>query len=554
MCTELEGCGLPWAKRASKILSKATIIIAMLMLIALSKLPIEHLSYVVIAAAPSFMVRLATWVGYAAGVITLLHLPSQVSRWRAVRRMYGRIPWSLVRQIRVYSLKNRMLRIQSTLLRLMFLVLVVPVIVNLIGAHALGVLRPFDDVARSLRIPALLIFFWQSERVVAYLVPPTGLLLGTAKSVNIHLVAILNDQLQPYRVVSLLDLGKEHIFPPFLSAVMFNNLRTADGHEWRTVVHHLMDVAPLIILDTAVRTEYVDAEMRRIEEFDCQYKVISFSTAAYGKEINALESGISSVVDAARKLSEELVPQISARLKSPLDIARRWRAQQNYNAMLQSVPRRFRFNSDINGMLMKAHFILAWTMENFLRDCKQIAPGEQPACLFEDIPSRVTPAEEGAYLRQSRGLDEVRGIAFSALDLASETPGPQQSFNIANAHNKIGKCARFSREWTTALHHLGEAINSFTQMSKRADMPNEKRSQIKRELADAHFLRGEVHMARYRQTASTPDRNAAEADFRASLSLDEELGQDSSETANRIRNLYLAGDGRTPGESGGSRS
>jgi hypothetical protein len=87
--------------------------------------------------------------------------------------------------------------------------------------------------------------------------------------------------------------------------------------------------------------------LRRIEEFGYQYKVISFSTTAYGKEINALESGIGSVVDAARKLSKELSPKILARVKSPTDIARRWKAQENYNVMLESVPRRFRFNSYI---------------------------------------------------------------------------------------------------------------------------------------------------------------------------------------------------------------
>jgi hypothetical protein len=483
-----------------------------------------------------FAAHVAKWAGYIAAVVTLVHLPFQISRWHAVRRLYGRIPWSLVWQTGVYSLKNRMLRIQLGALLVMFLILVVPMIINFIGGDILGLLRPFDAIPREQRIPALLIFAWQLERCAGYLLPPAGLLLGTAKSVNVHLVAVLHRMLRPYRVVSLLDL-KEHIFPPFVSAVMFNNLRTANGYEWRTVVHHLMDVVPLIIFDTAVRTEYVDAELHRIERFGYEDRVISFSTIPYGKEINALDSGIGVVVQAAERLGDELAPQILARLERPTDIARRWKAQQNYNAMVQSVPRPVRFSSDINGMLIKARFILAWTMENYLRECKQTVPGEHSDWLLEDIPLRVTPAEDEAHLRQSRGLDEVRGIAFSALDLALQTAGPQQAFNIANAHNKVGKCARFSREWETALDHLGQAIESFSQMSKNVNIPPGNLRQIQEELADAHFLRGEVHMARYRQTAEISDRDNAASSFRASMLLDDELGHDSSQTASRIRNL-----------------
>jgi hypothetical protein len=481
------------------------------------------------------MAHVALWVGYIAAFATLVHLPLQMTRWKAVRRLYGRIPWSLVWQTGVYSLKNRMLRFQLGMLCAMFLMLVVPIIINLIGSDILSILRPFDAIARSQRIPALLVFIWQLDRVTGYLLPPAGLLLGTAKSVNVHLVAVLNRKLRSYRAVSLLDL-KEHIFPLFVSEVMFNNLRTVNGHEWRTVVHHLMDVVPLIIVDTAVRTEYVDAEMDRIERFGYENKVISFSTAAYGREINALESGISAVVEAAERLGDELAPQILTHLERSSDIDRRWKAQQYYNAMVQSVPRPVRFNSDINGMLIKAHFILAWTMENYLRDCKQTSDGHS-AWLLEDIPSRIKLTEEEAYLRQSRGLDEVRGIAFSALDLAQQTPGPRQVFNIANAHNKIGKCARFSHEWEIALTHLGEAVEMFKRMSMDFNIPPEHRRQIQMELAHAQFLRGEVYMARYRQNASISDRDKAESNFHASLLLDSELGQDSSETAKRIASL-----------------
>jgi len=497
--------------------------------------PSIHFPSIATPVATGFIAGVVKWAGYIAAFATLVHLPFQISRWRGVRRVYGRIPWSLVWQTGVYSFKNRMLRIQSLLMCLMFLWVVPAFIVNLIGADILGMIRPLDEFARSQMMYCLFMLAWQTDRVVGYLLPPTGLLLGTAKSANVHLIGVLHRRLSPYRVVSLLDLN-EHIFPPFVFAVMYNNLRTVNGHEWRTIVHHLMDVVPLLIVDKAVRTEYVDAELHRIERFGYDYKVVSFSSAAYGKEINALESGIGDVVDAAQKLGDELAPRILERLENPLDIARRLKAQREYNAMIRSVPRQFRFHSDINGMLIKAHYILAWTMENYLRNCKQTVPDGHSSWLLEDIPSSVTPDEEEEYLRQSRGLDEVRGIALSALDLARETPGPQQTFNIANAHNKIGKCARFSRDWKTALEHLGAAVEQFTQMTN--GITPESRRKVQQELADSHFLRGEVHMACYRQTASISDRDHAESDFRASMSLDEQLGQDSSVTEFRIQKLH----------------
>ena len=486
--------------------------------------------------ASGFMAHVLKWTGYLAAFLTLVHLPVQFSRWRVVRRLYGRIPWSLVWQTGVYSLKNKLLRFQLIVLSVMFFTSVVPFALNAIGANLQHFISPFPDAALAARVPTLLIFIWQLDRVVGYLLPPSGLLLGTAKSVNVHLVAVLHGKLNPYRVVSLLDI-KEHIFEPFVTRVMYNNFRTANGHEWRTVVHHLMDVVPRIIVDTAVRTVYVDAELERIERFGYGYKVIWFSSGAYGNEINANESGIAAVVKGAEELGLALAPNILKGLEESNDAARRWKAQKQYNAMIRSVPRLFRFDSDINSMLMKAHFILDWAMVNYMRDCKQYAQDAQLSELLEDIPSKVSPEEEEAYLRQSRGLDEVRGIGFSALDLAKNTKGPNQEFNIANAHVKIGKCARFSRDWESALHHLGKGIEMLSHMVQIGHQNAEELSTDRLELTIAHFLRGEVYMARYRQTRSESDRHSAAADFEASSGLDRELGKDSPENASRLREL-----------------
>ena len=157
--------------------------------------------------------------------------------------------------------------------------------------------------------------------------------------------------------------------------------------------------------------------------------------------------------------------------------------------------------------------------------------------LLEDLQSAVSPADEERYLRNSRGLDEVKNISISALELAERTPGSQQTFNIANAHNKIGKCARFSKDWKNAITHLAKAIEILTRMKNDRHISSDQMGKICKELADAHFLLGEVYMGRYRTSMLPSDSGKAEINFRTSLALDQELGQDSAETSRRLRDL-----------------
>lgn len=522
--------------RAGCLLMIIAAVIVILLIFIPFKLPSFHLPSFSIYNEPEIITKILPWVGYIAALATLASLPIQINRWRAVKRLYGYIPFRLAWQIGVYSKKNRMLRIQLWLLFTMLLFLM-SWFVNWIGSYFFDLFHPFDDKSYSHFITVILVSFWMGIRVVKFLTPPTALLLGTAKSVNIHLVAVLNQSLRPYRIVSLLDLKKEHISPVFVNDVMYNNLRTVNGYEWRTVVHHLMDVVPIIIVDDAVSTEYVDDEMKRIKRFGYEYKVVSFSSAAYGWEINAIQTGIENVVSAAKQLGEELVPKIQSFLLQPMDTKQRLKAQKYYNSMLKTVPWQVRFKSDINAMLIKAHYILDWTMKNYIIDCKQIVKGDISTYLLEDIPLKVSIEEDENYISQSRGLDEVRGISHSALDLAKQTPGPMQLFNIANAHHKIGKCARYSREWDDALHNLTKAIEMFIQMSDGVIINNKNEKQIQDELTNAFFHRGEVHMALFRKTTLKSNRDNAEYDFHISMRIDQKYGWDSTIPQLRLKCL-----------------
>lgn len=522
--------------RAGCILILISFLISLFLIFVPFKWPTFHLPSFSIYNEPKIITIIMPWVGYIAAFATLTSLPNQIKRWQAVKRLYGYIPYRLAWQIGIYSKKNRMLRVQLWLLFTMLLFLI-SWFVNWIGSYIFDYFQPFDDKTYSHFITVILVSIWMLIRVVKFLLPPTALLLGTAKSVNIHLVAILNQSLRHYRIVSLLDLRKEHIFPVFVKDVMYNNLRTVNGYEWRTVVHHLMDVVPIIIVDDAVSTEYVDDEMNRISRFGYEYKVVSFSSAAYGWEINAIQSGIGIVLSAAKQLGEELVHKIQSFLLQPIETKQRFKAQKYYNSMIQAVPRLVRFKSDINAMLLKAHYILEWTIENYITDCKQNVQGDISDWLLEDIPLKVSNEEDENYIIQSRGLDEVRGISFSALDLAKQTPSPLQLFNIANAHHKIGKCARYSREWDDALHYLTKAIELFIQMSDGVLIHQLNEKEIQDELTNAFFHRGEVYMALFRKTGSQSDRESAIYDFHVSMRIDQKFGWDTTITKNRLKCL-----------------
>jgi tetratricopeptide (TPR) repeat protein len=522
--------------RAGCLLLMIAIVIGILFIFIPFKLPSFHLPSFSIYNKPEFITRILPWVGYIAAFAILVSIPIQINRWRTVKKLYGHIPYRLAWQIGIYCKKNRMLRIQLWLLFLM-LSFLVSWFVNWIGSYFFDFFHLFDDKTYSHFITVIMVSIWMTMRVIKFLTPPTALLLGTAKSVNIHLVAILNQSLRPYRIVSLLDLKKEHIFPAFVKDVMYNNLRTVNGYEWRTVVHHLMDVVPIIIVDDAVSTEYVDDEMNRIKRFGYEYKVVSFSSADYGWEINAIQSGIGAVVNAAKKLGEELVNKIQPFLLIPIDTRQRMKAQEYYNLMIKKVPWRVRFKSDINAMLIKAHYILAWTMENYIKDCKQNVQGDISAWLLEDIPLKVSIEEDENYIKRSRGLDEVRGVSTSALQLAIQSSDPLQLFNIANAHHKIGKCARYSREWDDALKHLTKAIEMFSQMSDGVIIDHLNEKQIQDELTNAFFHRGEVYMALFRETESQSDRENAVYDFNVSMRIDQKFGWDSTITSCRIKSL-----------------
>jgi hypothetical protein len=110
-----------------------------------------------------------------------------------------------------------------------------------------------------------LLFFWL--HIVLYQsTPPSVLLLGTSNGECVRLRHKLERGLYPYRVVVLFDphAASPSDFSLFARNLLeWDNLRTTSGN-WRSVVHPLMDMVPIIVMDTRFPTPGVIEEAKRV--------------------------------------------------------------------------------------------------------------------------------------------------------------------------------------------------------------------------------------------------------------------------------------------------
>jgi tetratricopeptide (TPR) repeat protein len=206
--------------------------------------------------------------------------------------------------------------------------------------------------------------------------------------------------------------------------------------------------------------------------------------------------------------------------------------QKVYDEMNFALPRQLISPESMNAMLYKGHYILDYTYKIFLQECKSTNISQFSNKLIEDIPTIISEEYEYEWLQNSRELDEIENIFITALELAKDTLGENQEFNIANSYVKLGKLARFRRDWDSAINNLNEAINRLKKIRIRSHEVS-----VLKELADAYFILGEVYMAIHRQNNNEKEKNMAENNFQLSIELDKELKQDYSTTSNRLNDF-----------------
>lgn len=482
------------------------------------------------------MQTFVTWLSYLFALAALLHLPFQIARWRVASRLYGGIPISLVQQIWHYCTKNKALRVQTKTLLGMPLVPIAALLLHNLSFFSLEDLGIDSDTLRAVSIAGALFFLWQLERIAGYLLPPSVLLLGSSRTENIHLLGILNRRLIYHRVVSLHN-WTERVHPTYVTHFANNNFRTVNDFEWRTIVHHLMDIVPLIIVDRENQTENIVAELRRIERRSFSSKTIAYSSGPSTPGYLDANFDMEIVLRSALHLSESLEPLILARLARTSDMVRRRNAQKEYTSMLRATPRSVRFTSEPNAMLRKAHSIFYWSMATFLRKCKGIPNPESAHQLIEDIPSIVPPDQELAFLQDSRGLEEVAILALGVLDSSKEGIGLYHTYNAASAHAKLGNLARFMKDFPRAVAELTKSIEILCSMQESNGATVQERQAVLSKLSGAYFQLGEAYMVIFRSSSNESAKIDAINCFQRSAKLDQELGLKVSDTTIRLQAL-----------------
>lgn len=509
--------------------------------------------------------KILLWATYFLGFLGLLALPSDIQQWHAAIKIYHRPPWRLIRRMVEIDLRTN----KSYIFIVLFLT-IFSITIGEAKQMVTGTVYP--------RVQGIIAILVIVQFALRYLVPPSVILLAPSRSSSVAPLVNLTRKVKPHRLITLIE-HQEHVFFMDWEEIFPGNLRLNHGMGWRSTVHYLTDVVSVTIVDARFENPSVLEETQRQIKRKITGRTV-FLTNADGSSPILEACRNQTDIQQLRLADEDSAAELTKDLLSALckNDANWWtdsfNFQRSYDLMGKAVPRRFRQPRSIYEMLVKAYCLMDYAYKIFLREYKGCTLEKVKGKLVEDIPSLSTPEKELQWLTDSRELDEVENIFMSVLEWAQglsdvrapgesendfrsrleqvkglsngkeleeiifmsvlkraqKPPNKEQTFQIASTTTKLGKLARFRREWERAKEYLTRATTLFEslQQSDPSDRP------VAAELADAHFLLGEVFMAQYRQTGAPSDRESSQRNFIASIALDQKLGQDYAETSKHI--------------------
>jgi tetratricopeptide (TPR) repeat protein len=335
------------------------------------------------------------------------------------------------------------------------------------------------------------------QRLLLLALPPSVLFLSSSSDIGAKQFAQLSRELWPYRAIALLRPLQSRLNTEELSWFSLGCLRTANDYEWRTIVFHLMDVTPVIVINDDPEASGLQEEWKRIRSKCYEDRTIQFD-----------QSNPSS--------SCRLTLQ---RLKNTNDQEERKRRQAEFTEMLHWLPISLRYDRSLLNLIYRYRAIGQNQYEKYLRVCKGVSPGQIRGKLLEDIPSRVTPEEENKFLLQSRAYEEIGILLTGALEDVKRYTGKNVDYNTANCLNNLGKLARQQHRWGDAYLYLQEAIAILERCPEDAG-----------ELATSYYLLGETRMANYRLTSDGTHKDQAIKHLNQAIKIDRSIGRNSVDT------------------------
>lgn len=121
-----------------------------------------------------------------------------------------------------------------------------------------------------LAVAPFVLIWWMDVRTTT---PPVALILGTSTHSSIRRQRAINYRLSPLRVVSLLDVEV-----PWDSSLtnetVLDCFRTTNEDDWWLVITRLMEITPILLIDTGAETAGVLREGRHIFESDLWRKCL----------------------------------------------------------------------------------------------------------------------------------------------------------------------------------------------------------------------------------------------------------------------------------------
>ncbi len=374
------------------------------------------------------------------------------------------------------------------------------------------------------------------------LLPPSILLLSSSSAGANRLLASLNAALPQYRTVALLRPPQSSAPAqrrPFdvsqwndmiigsmggmeqddLRRFFFNNLRTENSFAWRSVVFHLMDVVPLIVIDATENTEPIREEQARILRRGYVSRTLVVESGPNTKDsTNALR---------AETVDRDFLPhRARGRLRSVSDQAERQVRQREYSNMLAGIDRRVRYCSDLVLQVIKSRIIGEYETRRFICECKSISPSEAMGRRLERIPSRVGRQAEIQFLKDSRGWEEVESILNGVSDAIANESGEVAEFNRGNVENSLGAAASAQCRWDDAIRYIDKAIRRLTPLTAL----NSVGIDAKKEIATAYFNLAEVYAGRHFDDHIAADLEQARIFAERCLATEREAGFKTTQT------------------------
>ena len=127
-----------------------------------------------------------------------------------------------------------------------------------------------------------------SSIILLWFQPPAVLILGVSSQKTANLVRRISVAIHPLRIIALFNTTSTGRFMGTFS-VFTDNMRTDSDREWQRVVELILDVVPIVVLDTRIESSAIIYEVKRVMGNN-QYRKKTLFIVSSDNKAPALES------------------------------------------------------------------------------------------------------------------------------------------------------------------------------------------------------------------------------------------------------------------------